>query len=1375
MDDAVDALSALGSRAASNAASCRARASQLRADLEALYADFVGRCSAPPVAEGFGVGDVPESGLDPTSAADALDIQLAQCEEDDALAGLEAAEEHLKTGHPNRALAGYLAFLQATLVVGMPRDEAGGPSPPHTPSSSIGGGGSMSEWGAASSVGGGSSGSNALMAEPRRPGSIPPLGRSKSAGLHIQRTPSHNANAASPGAADLMRPMTPMALGTVTHPSGERGVSPLRVAAPPGELPPGGRQPRDSPASPSSSYGGDLPGLSRSRSQILSPVSDFHGGGGSTNGNGGEWAGFTTPERISASFSPPPALSRSRTQSGRSIRRRASTNSARSSSAGGSARLSVYGPDGAQVAAPDVEHGDGTAGGCVLARAERCRRRLLGYFHVDLVRTLDRFAATPAGGMSREGAEDGSFAPSNLSPGGSFGGSSDLSTAAIEAEAVSVRHPHENQQAILAAGALLWLSEAWSAEGRSSDANVNGSASAADHEDGGSAAAPAPRWAALEAVLCRYTQRPGRGATVSKAERDATAAVAVVAVRKSASKNNSSSDKNHGALKKDAAGKKTPPPATSRAASVLDPVWSFPDDRAAPEVEAARASLRALSATATWQLRLLATLPEHPPGDVLGRLYGGAAGNVIGDALDVVMARMGTEADAAGGSLPGGEAAAAAVRSVGQLCRAAEVFVGVALPMAAKAAARAHAWRPTLATAASPALHARAAIEAALGTRRRRFAEELGRRAMPAAHALVSTGGGGWRDAAGAMAAGTSLVPLGAELGASCAVHHPGENDPPGSASGASRPATLVRRHVAPRGNGGGHVSPRDGNPTSAGSHPGVGATRRVSVSVPFAAGEARCAAALREAARVLPAAASLPASGERTAVIRSALLPVGEAVADAVASALEGVSASKESAETLRLGFGGHRVSTRPSGLRVDARALRRLRPPRMTFSAAAAARNTALTAAALMSAVEAAALTGCAAFVRPVVHSDERRRRDTGVFTAETVGADEGETLRSAAAAAAEVGVRLERLAGAAEGRAIQAAAAAASTALEGAAAQPWGFHRKPEAMAGEPAGSPHIASWRRALARGLGDVLEGFAAVGGLGPPGGRFRVGGPFQALVDAAAAEAAGMYLRLTPSRAWRDRFAADVRAVVGALRAAEGFAEKERGSANLSENAPTEKSSAAARVARALATRAALLTCGVDALLAKLPITGEGEGGGERPPPPRITDEDDAPPAPSLGHPWGPGPSPEALWASTNEREPSGAGAWAWCPEDDVFVFHGARDDGDGGRSSERTRGGAFAFSFERTEKTSEAASRWEAAEAALVEAASAGEAVAALWRRSEMALDDVTPLDEREAAGREALRETVARHAGSITDEREPESGESARTDRRKGQHISK
>jgi hypothetical protein len=128
------------------------------------------------------------------------------------------------------------------------------------------------------------------------------------------------------------------------------------------------------------------------------------------------------------------------------------------------------------------------------------------------------------------------------------------------------------------------------------------------------------------------------------------------------------------------------------------------------------------------------------------------------------------------------------------------------------------------------------------------------------------------------------------------------------------------------------------------------------------------------------------------------------------------------------------------------------------------------------------------------------------------------------------------LERVAVAARAFASRVAAAAASSSLlEGAAAQPWGFHRKPEAMSGAQPCSPHIVVWRACALRGMrgleaacGEETEGDAAFADAGET---------LAAYVDHVAAESAGAYARVVPSRAWRDRYVWDARTIAETLRA----------------------------------------------------------------------------------------------------------------------------------------------------------------------------------------------------------------------------------------------
>ena len=138
-------------------------------------------------------------------------------------------------------------------------------------------------------------------------------------------------------------------------------------------------------------------------------------------------------------------------------------------------------------------------------------------------------------------------------------------------------------------------------------------------------------------------------------------------------------------------------------------------------------------------------------------------------------------------------------------------------------------------------------------------------------------------------------------------------------------------------------------------------------------------------------------------------------------------------------------------------------------------------------------------------------------------------GEESRIVAAAktAAALATRLDRVAGAAEARAIRALLRPATMTLEGAAAQPWRWHRKPERMPNEPPWSPHVDAW----ARSVDAAAARLAGAKSRDASGARM-----IAALATLAAAEAAGVYLRTTPSRAWRERFAWDCRRIATAVR-----------------------------------------------------------------------------------------------------------------------------------------------------------------------------------------------------------------------------------------------
>jgi hypothetical protein len=219
-------LAELAARAESSAAAFRSRATELRAELHASYNDLVGRCTVAPVAEGAGVGAAP------SSATDAFDIQLAQCDDEDTLAALENAEEHLKIGQHGKALSGYLTFVRNQLAfpttashlpVPLSRSSTAPPTPDRAPPTV----GSDATLIATPVFASAHSPPVVLLAEPRRPHS----GRGASLGMASRE-------GSDLGSLDgVLRPTTPMALTTITSASATDFDS-LKLLAPPGSTAP---------------------------------------------------------------------------------------------------------------------------------------------------------------------------------------------------------------------------------------------------------------------------------------------------------------------------------------------------------------------------------------------------------------------------------------------------------------------------------------------------------------------------------------------------------------------------------------------------------------------------------------------------------------------------------------------------------------------------------------------------------------------------------------------------------------------------------------------------------------------------------------------------------------------------------------------------------------------------------------------------------------------------------------------------------------------------------------------------------------------------------------------------------------------------------
>ena len=308
------------------------------------------------------------------------------------------------------------------------------------------------------------------------------------------------------------------------------------------------------------------------------------------------------------------------------------------------------------------------------------------------------------------------------------------------------------------------------------------------------------------------------------------------------------------------------------------------------------------------------------------------------------------------------------------------------------------------------------------------------------------------------------------------------------------------------------------------------------------------------------------------------------------------------------------------------------------------------------------------------------------------------------------------LDGLAGAAEARAIRALLRPTTLALEGAAAQTWSSHRKPESMPKEPKWSPHVTSWTHTLARAV-DRLATARSKSGI--------VDAMIRAMTTLAAAEVAGVYLRMTPSRAWRDRFAWDARAFAAAVYLAEASVREDVAAVD-------DDNNRRAAIAKALVTRAALLRADTSRLSDVIPEVATYVGLGMANVVAARVGRSDAHPV-SAGHPWGPGPSPEELWERGVDDDGIGDGqsrddAWRWLPKEALEPWP-TTDEG----LADLTRA-------------------WAEVEATLVRTAPVGAVHSALWRRSELLDDDRTPLDETEAAGREAMRAEIERHRGAGT-----------------------
>ena len=279
-------------------------------------------------------------------------------------------------------------------------------------------------------------------------------------------------------------------------------------------------------------------------------------------------------------------------------------------------------------------------------------------------------------------------------------------------------------------------------------------------------------------------------------------------------------------------------------------------------------------------------------------------------------------------------------------------------------------------------------------------------------------------------------------------------------------------------------------------------------------------------------------------------------------------------------------------------------------------------------------------------------------------------------------------------------------------------------------------------------------------------------------------------LRIAPSRARRDAFAWDCRAIASTLAALDrvvrdavlrdededederGEDEDERGEARTRSDEARRtvgSSRVLAATSRALVRRAALLLAPADDVRAALPeiarlaVSGVtlAPGDDDRVGSFAGSFEERAAHLSTLAESaFGRAPSPESLWDPRDPAwdRPPPSDEWAWIPRDDpartaASLLDGDRvitGDGDERLSKTPTHSAPWPCPREAREAHEALERSWREAEAAEAARASAEERWAALAARSELADDDQTPLDEKEEAERKALRDAVAAAAAA-------------------------
>ena len=267
-----------------------------------------------------------------------------------------------------------------------------------------------------------------------------------------------------------------------------------------------------------------------------------------------------------------------------------------------------------------------------------------------------------------------------------------------------------------------------------------------------------------------------------------------------------------------------------------------------------------------------------------------------------------------------------------------------------------------------------------------------------------------------------------------------------------------------------------------------------------------------------------------------------------------------------------------------------------------------------------------------------------------------------------------------------------------------------------------------------------------------------------AYVEWVAAESAGAYARVVPSRAWRDRYVWDARTIAATVQVLDArlfrYERTRRGVSDFGDDEELTFSKTvgsgrrfsgnrrvAESAARALVERAALLRCPASETLASLSETLIDERWTRAQ---ELTDRF------------------ERLWfvpdssLSEESAEEGARLAWRWTPRVDAaeetdrteFGDHLPANDDDLvpaelvilAENAHRPENDPWPCAKTRRASFARIDDAWAEAEARLAAEANDDARLAALWHRSELSTSDITPLEPEEAAMKQALVAEVKR-----------------------------